>query len=183
MHAMSDEALIRSVLAGNQRACEQLVRRHQDMVARFVWRLVPSTEDREEVCQDVFLKAFMSLHTFKFDSKFTTWLYSIAYRTAVSRLRSRRHDADELPEDLMADETVAGEVETAEVAALLEQAISRLDVEERGILTLYHISGCGIPEIAIIFGKPEGTIKSILFRVRQRLKERLMPVIGAGMVP
>lgn len=181
MHKTGDVALIKAVTGGDQRAFEQLVVRYQDSVARFIWRLVPSGEDREEVCQDVFIKVYLNLHKFNFDSKFSTWLYSIAYRTAVSAGRKKQYHFDEL-EDL-SDEgrgvrAMIEEVENEEVSQLLASEIARLDVDERAIVTLFHVQECGIEEIAGIVGKPPGTIKSILFRVRKRLKDRLSTTLA-----
>lgn len=175
---MPDEALVRAVNGGDQRAYEQLILRHQDMVARFIWRLVPVPEDREEVCQDVFVKAYMNLSKFKFDAKFSTWLYSIAYRTAISFLRKRKYETEEFEDNDPAPGTLADEVEDEETARLVQREISRLDPEERGIVTLYHVQGCGVDEIAEIMARPAGTIKSILFRVRKKLKQRLQSSLG-----
>ena len=60
----SDDELVRQTLKGNHRAYEFLVARHQDSVARYIWRMIPSTEDREEICQDVFVKVYLNLNKF-----------------------------------------------------------------------------------------------------------------------
>jgi len=175
---MSDETLIRAVTGGDTRAFEQLVQRHESMVAKFIWRLVPMNEDREEVCQDVFVKVYMNLDRFKFDSKFSTWLYSIAYRTAISFLRKRKYEFEELEEQFDTAQSTQNDVEDSEIGVLLAGEIRKLGIDERTIVTLFHVQGCGVDEIAGIMGKPPGTIKSILFRVRKKLKDRLMPVLG-----
>lgn len=178
MDQMSDEALIRAVTGGDTRAFEQLVLRHESTVAKFIWRLVPMDEDREEVCQDVFVKVYMNLDRFKFDSKFSTWLYSIAYRTAISFLRKRKYEFEELEEQFETGQSTQNDVEDSEIGVLLAGEIRKLGIDECTIVTLFHVQGCGVDEIAGIMGKPPGTIKSILFRVRKKLKDRLMPVLG-----
>lgn len=181
MHKTGDVALIKAVTGGDQRAFEQLVVRYQDSVARFIWRLVPSGEDREEVCQDVFIKVYLNLHKFNFNSKFSTWLYSIAYRTAVSAGRKKQYQFDELedlPDEGRGAQAMVEDVENEELSQLLASEIARLDVDERAIVTLFHIQECGIEEIAGIVGRPPGTIKSILFRVRRRLKDRLSTTLA-----
>lgn len=170
-----DAALIQRTLAGDARAFEQLVKHHQQGVAAFVWRIVPSNEDREEVVQDVFLKAHRHLDRFKGDSSFTTWLYSIAYRTAVSKGRRKRLDSESF-EDTVAGEAI-DDAERDEIGDLLARAIDGLAPEDRAIITLFHVQGCTIDEISGIIEKPSGTVKSILFRVRKRLKETLMPLV------
>lgn len=171
-----DAALIERTLAGDVRAFERLVLKHQDGVAAFIWRIVPVDMDREEVVQDVFLKAHRNLGRFKGDSAFSTWLYSIAWRTAVSKVRRKRFDT-EVYEDTVPDESSGG-LEQDQVSRILNDAINRLPPDERAIVTLYHAQGCTIDEISGIIEKPAGTIKSILFRVRKRLKDQLMPIVA-----
>lgn len=180
MYDSPDETLIEATLAGQDRAYEVLVQRYQDMVARFVFRIVPAAQDREEVCQDVFFKAYTRLGSFKFDAKFSTWLYSIAYRTAISHLRRRRHDVETLDEEPPGEASLERDRSAAEIAAVVNAELARLPVEERGMVTLYHLQGCGIEEISQIMDKPPGTIKSILFRVRKKLKDRIEPLVEAG---
>lgn len=177
MDDRSDEALIRAVIAGELRAFETLVRRHQDMVARFVWRIVRVEEDREEVCQDVFLKVYRNLAHFKFDSKFTTWLYSIAYRTAVSHTRGRRARTEPLTGEEPDGRSMEGEVVAGQISRYVARAIGALSVDERSIVTLFHVQGCGVEEIGEIMSKPVGTIKSILFRARKKMKDGLAPLV------
>ncbi len=170
----SDEMLVQEVLGGSDRAFEVLVMRYQDPVAGFIWRIVPSAEDREEVCQDVFVKVYQKMSSFKFDSKFSTWLFSIAYRTAISRMRKKRLDT--LPLEVSDHPAVAmeGAVEQDELARLLATLIAQLAPEERAAVTLYHMQGCSVDEIGEILEKPTGTVKSFLFRARKRLKDRIL---------
>ena len=155
------------------RAYEQLVRRHQDMVAHFVWRIVPQEQDREEVCQDVFLKVFLNLDKFRFKSKFSTWLYSIAYRVAVSAVRRRKHTFEDVSEVEPAGEPLEFDAMAAEINQLIAREIDKLTLDERSIVTLFHIQECSIDDIAAIIDKPAGTIKSLLFRARKKMKDKL----------
>ncbi len=175
MNAGDDTGLVQRTLEGDMRAFEQLVLRHQNGVAAFIWRIVPAEMDREEVVQDVFLKAHRNLHRFKGSSALSTWLYSIAWRTAVSKVRRKRFDTETFEDDI-ADEGESA-AERDEVSQLLAEKIAALQPEERAIVTLYHVQGCTIDEISGIIEKPPGTIKSILFRVRKRLKDELMPLV------
>ena len=165
--------LIQAVLEGDLRAYEQLVLRHQDMVAHFVWRMVPQEQDREEVCQDVFLKVYLNLHKFRFEAKFTTWLYSIAYRVAVSSLRRRKAAIDDVAQQEPAGGALEADVMDAEISQMIASEIDRLSLDERSIVTLFHIQECSVDEIAAIVDKPAGTVKSLLFRARTKMKDRL----------
>ena len=170
----SDQDLIEQVLKGNQRAYEFLVARYQETIAKFIWRLIPQAEDREEICQDVLVKVYFKLDKFRFDSKFSTWLHQIAWRTALSFLRKKRLPVDELDKELVSD-TLSLETSSDEhrVRRIVDTEISKLNLDERSITTLFYIQGVSIEDISHIVGKPEGTIKSILHRVRQKLRSRL----------
>lgn len=180
----SDQDLIRKVLQGNQRAYEFLIARYQDAVAKFIWRLIPHTEDREEICQDVFVKVYFNLDKFRFDSKFSTWLYRIAWRTALTSLRKKRLPLDESGKDFESeDRSLEAVSDDDRLRRIIDGEISKLKIDERSIITLFHLQDTTIEEISKIIGKPEGTIKSILHRVRQKLKlslEELKPETRRG---
>jgi RNA polymerase sigma factor (sigma-70 family) len=173
-----DDELVRQALQGNHRAYEFLVARHQDSVARTIWRMIPSTEDREEICQDVFVKVYFNLSKFRFDSKFSTWLYKISWRTALTFLRKKRLPMSSIDDDLVSEiasgeralESVSDEERVREI---IEREIGKLKLDERSIVTLFHLQEVSIDEIAEIVGKPAGTVKSILHRVRHKLKTQL----------
>ena len=175
MQEESDKTLIARAITGQDQAFEQLVQRYQQMIAQLVWRLVPLPGDREEICQDVFVKAYFSLRNFRFDSKFSTWLYAVAYRTALSFLRKHQPVTESFEAHL--HDGIEEMDDRHELAALLQIEIGRLNLEERTCITLYHIQGCSIDEIARITSKPAGTIKNLLFRTRRKLKQRLEPTL------
>ncbi|HIG39623.1 MAG: RNA polymerase sigma factor [bacterium] len=169
----SDKFLIEQAIAGRDDAFQQLIQRYQDLVGQLVWRLIRSEQDREEICQDVFLKVYFNLDKFRFDSKFSTWLYTVTYRTALSYLRKRKLDTEPFDERIH-DQSAPLQVDD-ELVGLLQSEISQLNVDERTSITLYHIHGCSIDEISRVTNKPAGTIKNLLFRVRKKLKQRLEP--------
>src|ERR1700727_697756 len=96
---LSDAELIEQTLAGNQQAYADLVKRHQRFVFTLAMRFVKTREDAEEVSQDSFIKAYRSLSAFQGNSKFSTWLYSIVYTTAMTFLRKRRLDTDSIDDE------------------------------------------------------------------------------------
>ena len=167
----SDDILIKLAIAGSDAAFQRLVLRYQDLVAGLIWRLVRGNEDREEICQDIFVKVYFNLKKFRFDSKFSTWLYTVTYRTALSFLRKRRLSTEPFDDQLHAG-TVALDTQD-EMTALLQREIAQLNIDERTVITLYHIHGCSVEEISGITDRPVGTVKNLLFRVRRKLKKRL----------
>ena len=89
---MEDHILIEKVLAGDSNAFSGLIDRYKDMVYTLAIRIVKNNEDAEEVAQDSFIKAFEKLDSFKGSSKFSTWLYTIVYRTALTKVRKKKVD-------------------------------------------------------------------------------------------
>ncbi len=170
--ALEDRRLIERSIAGDDSAYEELIDSYQNLVWELLNRMVPGMEDREELAQDVFLKAYFNLKRFRFDSKFSTWLYTIAYRTALSHLRKHKLemvDVEAVPET----EALGDGSDTQVLAQELHRAIEALGLDDRTVITLFHLHNCTVEEISIIVGKPEGTIKNQLFRARQKLKTKL----------
>ena len=139
-------------------------------MTQLVWRMIPCMEDREEICQDIFVKAYFNLRKFRFDSKFSTWLYTIAYRASLSFLRKKQLETEPFDEDLILD--VVSPHEDG-LKKLLQSAINKLSVDERTAITLYHFHDCTIDEISVITKTPSGTIKNMLFRTRKKLRLNL----------
>src|SRR6201995_4313244 len=96
---LSDIELIEQTLAGNQSAYTDLVKRHQRFVFTLALRFAKDREDAEEIAQDTFVKAYRALSQFQGSSKFTTWLYSIVYTTAMTSLRKKRVDTDSIDDE------------------------------------------------------------------------------------
>jgi RNA polymerase sigma-70 factor (ECF subfamily) len=166
---------------GDQQAFRLLVEKYQRLVAHVVFRLVPDVNDRDDVCQDVFVRVYRHLGKFKRQARFSTWIATIAYNTAASFLRRRRTppldnaiDADDFLDDLpSATPGPEDQTEDNNLAEILRREIEKLPAEYRVSVTLYHLEELKYEEIAHVMRVPIGTIKSYLFRARRILKERL----------
>lgn len=189
MGQLDESELIRRVEAGDEAAFEELVRRHRGSVERLAARMLPDPRDREEACQDVFLKVFRKIGTFRGESRLATWIDSIAYRTFLNRLEGREapvpgsqlgtgEGRDWFPAGI-ADEDAAPEerAERSELRSILERAIRRLRPAHRAAITLYHLEGRTVAEIAESLDRAEGTVKSHLYRARRELKEILSETV------
>ena len=157
MELYSDTYYIQRVLAGDTACFACLIDRYGEPIHALILKVVRNPEDAEELAQDTFLKAFKSLGTFKGDCGFSTWLYRIAYNTALSSLRKKR------PEYLMIDESTIELVPGDTIEALvidqleessmeerlqeLERAMERLQAEERALLLLYYWQEKPVDEI------------------------------------
>lgn len=184
----ADRALVADVLAGRAGAFERLVREHQGLCWHVVQRMVRHPEDTRELCQETFLRVHRSLHQYRFDAPLKAWIAQVAFSIARRHLERRRiplaepsaADADALApaERVAGPADVQAEAEAQERERWLHAAIDALPPLQRTLLTLYHLDELSIPEIATMTGIQEGTIKSHLFRSRQRLRAWLAPRIG-----
>jgi RNA polymerase sigma factor (sigma-70 family) len=144
--------------------------------------MIQSPTDREDICQDVFLKVYENLGGFKFESKLSTWIAKIAYNTCLNHLEKKKvllfddissddRSLESLPGNTLAPDRLAEEKQTS---SLLRKEIRKLPVHYKTIITLYHLDHMSYNEISEAMDLPEGTVKSHLFRARRLLKERLM---------
>jgi RNA polymerase sigma factor (sigma-70 family) len=177
---LSDSELIEQTLAGNQSAYADLVKRHQRFVFTLAMRFAKGREDAEEIAQDCFIKAYRSLASFQGSSKFTTWLYSIVYTTAMTFLRKKRIDTDSIDDEntyiQVANQSSGYDVNSAENKSrsyYLNQAIEQLLPDDAAIITLFYKGEQSLEEIGQAMGMEANTVKVKLFRARQRLKEKL----------
>ena len=178
-----DSFLIAQSIRGDRSAFGELVRRHQDRLYNTVYRLLGNADDAQDCVQDSFLSAYQSLHQFKGDARFFTWLYRIAVNAAISMKRKHRLV-------LRADVPVAGRMaaepldnseasqpglalEREEEEKRLQDALNLLTPEHRAVLVLKDIEGHKYEVIAGMLEVPIGTIRSRLHRARLELRDRL----------
>ncbi len=177
---LSDIELIEQTLTGNQAAYADLVKRHQRFVFTLAMRFAKNREDAEEIAQDCFIKAYRSLLAFQRQSKFSTWLYSIVYTTAMTFLRKKRVDTDSIDDEntyiQLENSSPSHDVNSAENKSrsyYLNQAITQLMPDDAAIITLFYMGEQSLDEIGKTLGIETNTVKVKLFRARQRLKEKL----------
>ncbi|MEE4197111.1 MAG: sigma-70 family RNA polymerase sigma factor [Bacteroidales bacterium] len=178
-----EKQYIQRVLNGDVNAFGYLVGLHKDMVYTLALRMLKKPEEAEELAQDVFVKAFQSLESFKFESRFSTWLYRITYNAAVSCLRKKRvqmEDIDNihLPDHMVMD-TYQGinELKNKEQRTYVRLAIKQLKEEEAFIVTLYYLEEHSIDEISEITGFTPSNVKVKLHRARKRFYEALKQIL------
>ena len=179
MEFRDDTYYINQVLRGNANAFSHLVDKHKRMAYTLALKLVRIPEDAEEIAQDAFIKVYQSLTEFRGDSKFTTWLYQIVYRTSISRLRKKQMETISIDDDQNRNFDVhetdhfLNHLTMEEQNTLVRTAIDRLPDEERALITLYYLNECPVKEITSITGDTESNVKVKLFRARKKLWELL----------
>ena len=174
-----DIELLIAVAAGSRSALEELYLGYHRRLARFLSRFTPRYENVEEIINDTFMVVWQSAKDFRHASQVSTWIIGIAYRTALKSLRRQKnHTAarslDEYPEQ-STDPTLDTEVQD-----WLRQGLSQLPVEQRLTLELAYHMGHSLEEIAAITECPVGTVKARMFHAREKLRQYLPTLSGAG---
>ena len=177
---LGDNEIISRVLKGEQNAYAELVNRYQAYVFTLVLRMIKSREDAEEVAQDVFIKAYRSLADFRGESKFSTWLYTIANTTSITFLRKKKLDVHSLDNEKVfevADSKDSGFranlVEQKSRVNMVNEAIAMLSPDDAEIITLFYKAEQNLEEISKILRLETNTVKVRLHRARTRLKEKM----------
>jgi RNA polymerase sigma-70 factor (ECF subfamily) len=182
----SDE-LVKEILAGDDKAFDQLVRLHQGFVFNLCYRLMGDYDDADDCAQEVFIKVARSLKGFKFKSSFKTWLYRVTANTCKSklnsleyRLRRRRTRLDmtgeenqKQPEIIDQQQSPEDDLKRKEINRLIQVAVNQLPPEQKLIVVLRDMEGRTYEEIMEIMGCKMGTVKSKLSRARHQLRTLL----------
>ena len=175
MEQNPDKYLVSEVLSGNKEAFIKLIRQYEGLVLHIVTPLVGITEDREDICQDIFIKVYEKLDTFRFQAKLGTWIGNIAYNTAVNFLKkSKRFSFGEYEDEFhgeIADDDQSPLLIREEDIGLLNNAIEQLGELQRTVIVLFYKEELSLEDINIVMEIPINTIKSHLFRARQALKK------------
>jgi RNA polymerase sigma-70 factor (ECF subfamily) len=184
-----DYPLVKRVQRGDAHAFDLLVRKYQHKVAKLVSRYVFDRTEVEDITQEVFIKAFRGLASFRGDSAFYTWLYRIAVNTAKNYLEAqgRRPTTADIEiegaevldnmEHLRDLATPERSMLTDEIANTVTRAIDALPPDLRTAITLRDLDGLSYEDIAHIMDCPIGTVRSRIFRAREAIDKELKPLL------
>lgn len=174
---LDDSLVVGAVLAGDGKSYDILVRRYQKLVYNMLFQMVHSHEMAADLTQDTFLKAYRALGTFRREAKFKPWLLRIATNSCLNAIRdSKDHDSlDAILEENPAAEPVGtidveSEVEWRISQQMLVEALSQLKLRHRQIFVLRYQHDLSYEEIAEVSGESISTVKSLLFRIREKLR-------------
>ncbi|NNK86900.1 MAG: sigma-70 family RNA polymerase sigma factor [Flavobacteriaceae bacterium] len=187
---INDQSYIERILKGDTHAFGILVDRYKTLVYTLCLRMMGNREEAEEVSQDTFLKVYRSMGRFKGDSKFSTWIYRIAYNTCLDRIKKNKHrhllsSIDEKDHfDIGFIESRYDDLDKKARAEAIKSCLEKLPGDTGFILTLYYYEELSLKEIADITGNGLNNIKVKLFRSRKKLmhllKENLEPELLEG---
>lgn len=173
----SDESLISATLAGDEGAFPLLVTRYKRRIFGLAARFARDSDEVEDICQEVFIKAYENLAAFRHDAPFEHWLTRIAVRASHDALRRRRREKGQSGFDdyvfEVRDYAAEARHEARLARELLKWALSRLKEEERIVITLLELEGYSVREISTLTGWSESNVKVRAHRARKVLKQVL----------
>ncbi len=189
---VADTALVQRAQANDRTAFNEIVLRYKGKVYNFIHRMVPSPQDAEDLTQETFVRAYLSIASFQSRASLNTWLFRIATNQCIDysrRSRKARGLVTSLSLDTEEDESEGQRdvpddaydpqrlLLNKELGAQLESALRGLPEKQRAVVLLYDIEGLPYEEIAAIAGCPLGTVKSRLFNARATLRDKLAPYL------
>ncbi len=189
--ADADLEIVRRVQAGDVAAFDRIVERYRERVFGILYNLTSNREDAADLTQEAFIKAFQSIHRFSGQASFFTWLYRIAVNSTLSHLRKARIRSFFSLERIDSDEPVAKEIIEAltdttgverdtyvrELQEKLNDALQKLSIKHRTVVTLFEIDGLSHQEIADVMDCSVGTVRSRLHYAKQLLQSELQPYL------
>ena len=184
---LTDQQLVNIVLSGDTNAFGTIIKKTERLVTQIVFKMINNSEDRKDLAQDIYLKAFKNLSGFKFQAKLSTWIARIAYNSCLNYLEKRKLRCfpaiDETDEDLeptankamgWPDNEIDVFIFQQELSNILKAEIESLPPLYKTLITLYNNEELSYTEIIEITGLPEGTLKNYLSRARKTLRVNLL---------
>jgi len=182
-----ESALIRRAQHGDRAAFDALVRLYDQQVLRLVLKMVQSPDEARDLYQEAFLKIYRSLSRFRFESRFSTWLYRVVMNVCFDHLRRQKardevQGVDDEDSDTDFFQTIADDqpgrdpertLRAGEIRRRIERALNRLGPRERMVFELRHFQGLKLRAIGELCGTSEETAKNSLFRATQKLRLQL----------
>ena len=184
---INDDHIIKQIMEGDTKAFAILVDRYKDLVFALAIRMLKHREEAEEVSQDTFIKVFKSLDSFKGDSKFSTWIYRVAYNSCLDRIKKNKKEylnvaIDDYTEHrIKSIDNALDALISDERKEVIKECLDLLPPDDSALLTLYYFEDLSLDEIAKIVNLTSNNVKVKLFRSRKKLtsilKARLEPEI------
>ena len=178
---MKDEQLVKQFQTGDHRSFDELMRRYQEKVLNTCYRFIGQEDEARDATQDIFVKVYWALDSFKPKAKFSTWLYRIAVNHSLNVVRSKKRRAWMKRLNLMGGEKYEiglipdhannpeNVIEQQEQSKLVQSMLNALKEEQRIALVLHRFEGLSYKEIAKVMNISVSAVESRIFRARQKL--------------
>ena len=189
-YSQDDQFLIERILNGDTNAFSIIIKNTEGLVAQIIFKMIPNKEDRKDIAQEVYLKAFRNLKNFRFQSKLSTWIGQISYNACFNFLEKKKPI---LPDNLQGEDESYEEpleklsnrfdsynnqtemnIYQKELSEILRAGLENLPPVYKTLITLFHNEELSYAEIGQITDLPEGTIKNYLFRARKALRDNIL---------
>ena len=177
---INDQHYIDLINKGDTNAFAKLVDRYKDLVYTLTLRMLKNREEAEEVSQDTFIKVYKSINQYKGESKFSTWIYRIAYNSSLDRLKKNRKYFNNVAIDEFTEHQVKtidnalSKLEDEERNHAIQKCIALLSNDDAFLLTLYYFEDQNLDEISKVIGLTINNVKVKLFRSRKKLATIMM---------
>jgi RNA polymerase sigma-70 factor (ECF subfamily) len=189
--SQNEQTLIDRICSGDRSAFQALVERHKKKIYFLAYDVVGNHHDAEDISQEVFIKMFRSIKTFRRDAKMSSWLYQITVNTSIDHLRRKSSkplksmddlDKTNFQEKLAGSRNAAINPEQSAEAVIMQnrvsQALQKVSPRERSVFVMRHYNELKTREIAEILNVSQGTVKALLFRAIRKLRKELSFYFG-----
>jgi RNA polymerase sigma-70 factor (ECF subfamily) len=176
MHEQPDSEIVRQIQSGKAAAFDELMRRYKRPVVNFIFRMLGNAHDADDVAQDVFVRVYQNLDTYRPETKFSTWLFAMARHAAIDRIRWRsRHRAESIESvsEIVAPSGTAEDVSAREIGDQIGAAVAKLPEDQKTAIILSEYHGMSYAEIAGVMRCSEKSVESRLYRAKQTLRVTL----------
>jgi len=189
----NEQFLVDRVCSGDHTAFHELVGRYKKKIFYLAYDITGDHQEAEDISQEVFMKMYRSLKTFRRDAKMSSWLYQITVNTSIDSLRKKSskpaRSIDEFDPSFVQAELPAGgsgayalnpvlSTESAQIQEHISQALKKISARERTVFVMRHYNDLKLHEIAEILNITIGTVKSLLFRAIKKLRKELSTYMG-----
>jgi RNA polymerase sigma-70 factor (ECF subfamily) len=190
---LTEREIVGRVLEGDAQAFREVVRQYKGLVYHIVNHMIADVADYEDLGQEVFLKVYQSLPSFRFRSTLATWISRITYNACLNHVRyrrshprgdrgpfrvSERNESEQAPHEInevaSCNPSPEAVVMKHQAADFVRQSVRTLPAHYRAVIALHYLEEFNLQEVARIVNMPVGTVKSYLFRGRRMLKDRLL---------
>jgi RNA polymerase sigma-70 factor (ECF subfamily) len=182
---LTDEEIVKKIIQGNQAMFSQLIERYKDKIFTLVYRYTDDYGEAQDVAQEIFIKIYKQMHTFRFQSKVSTWIYRVATNSCIDWDRKRKTKKDTtclINEALVVDQGRGPEQQFIlnEQRDAVRDVINRLPENYKLLVIMYHFQNMRYKEISEVLEMPMKTIETGLYRARAMIKKQMEIHYGGG---
>ncbi|TLX72576.1 RNA polymerase sigma factor [Labilibacter sediminis] len=176
---MDDFELVKQIKKGNSNAYRFMVSKHERLVFNIAWRMAGQHQaDIEDIAQEVFIKVYKNIKSYRNESKLSTWIASIAWKTSIDFIRRKTRNKLNFTDEPELHETqyennVFENIKQSELKKVVSETLAKLPVQYQSVLSLYYLEEFSYAEIQEITNMPLGTIKSYLNRAKNIFKSEI----------